>query len=99
MRGDRMKRREFLALIGAAAATPISWSHPVHAQSGDGVRRIGVLMARKDDDPEGQKQVEALRQGLRELELAIGPDAADRIPLDGRRPSQGAGIRARAGRR
>jgi putative ABC transport system substrate-binding protein len=67
-----MKRREFLALIGAAAATPISWPQPLHAQSGDGVRRIGVLMARKEDDPEGQKQVEALRQGLRELGWQLG---------------------------
>jgi len=31
------------------------------------MRRIGVLMTRKADDPEGQKQLEALRQGLLEL--------------------------------
>lgn len=72
MRDNWMKRREFLALIGAAAATPISWSQPLHAQSGDGIRRIGVLMARKESDPEGRKQVEALRQGLQELGWQLG---------------------------
>ena len=67
MRGDGMKRREFITLIGAAAATPILRSGPLRAQSSDGVRRIGVLMARSETDSEGRKQIDALRQGLREL--------------------------------
>ncbi len=58
-----MKRREFMNLLGGALAT---WPVAASAQQGEGVRRIGVLMARKADDAEGQKQLAALRQGLGE---------------------------------
>jgi len=57
-----VKRREFISLLGGAAAWPLA----AHAQQGEGVRRIGVLMARKADDAQGQKQFVALRQGLTE---------------------------------
>jgi putative tryptophan/tyrosine transport system substrate-binding protein len=58
-----MRRREFIGLLGSTAAT---WSLAARAQQSDGARRIGVLMARKADDAEGQKQFAALRQGLLE---------------------------------
>jgi len=48
--------------VGGAAAWPLA----ARAQQGEGVRRIGVLMARKIDDAEGQKQFAALRDGLAE---------------------------------
>jgi hypothetical protein len=57
-----MRRREFITLVGSAAST---WPFAAHAQQGEGVRRIGVLMARKVDDTQGQKQFAALRQDLR----------------------------------
>jgi ABC-type uncharacterized transport system substrate-binding protein len=64
-----MRRREFIALLGgAAAASPVA----AQAQRGDSARRIGVLMARKEDDPQGQKQFAALRQGLLELGWSEG---------------------------
>ncbi len=54
-----MKRREFiLALSGVAA----SWPLAVRAQ--DRMRRIGVLMAFAEDDPETAARLTALRQGL-----------------------------------
>src|SRR6266516_1742691 len=63
-----MRRRDFIRLVGGATA----WPHAVRAQQNAGVRRIGVLMARKVDDAEGQKQLAALRQGLAELGWSEG---------------------------
>jgi putative ABC transport system substrate-binding protein len=62
-----MRRREFIAVI-SAAAVPLS----ARAQQAEGARRIGVLMARKADDPQGQKQFAALRKGLLELGWSEG---------------------------
>jgi len=61
-----MRRREIIKLIGASTIT-CAWPLGTRAQPNGGSRRIGVLMARKADDTEGQKQFAALRQGLAEL--------------------------------
>ena len=58
-----MKQREFIVLLGSATA---AWPLPARAQQAEGARRVGVLMARKADDPQEQKQFGALRQGLLE---------------------------------
>jgi putative tryptophan/tyrosine transport system substrate-binding protein len=58
-----VKRRELLALVGGAAAWPIS----ALAQQPPKMRRIGVLMGIAENDAEGRSCAEALRQGLREL--------------------------------
>ena len=57
-----IRRREFITLLGGAAALPLS----ARAQQADRVRRIGVLMG-VADDREGQARVTALKQGLQEL--------------------------------
>lgn len=62
-----MKRRAFLGLIGGAL-----WQSQVLAQQATPVRRIAVLMARRENDPEAQRQIAALRKGLRDLEWRIG---------------------------
>jgi putative ABC transport system substrate-binding protein len=50
-------RRELLAALGgAAAAWPLA----------DRMRRIGVLMNRAADNPEGQTRLAAFMQGLQE---------------------------------
>ena len=59
-----MRRREFITLLGGAAAT---WPLAAQAQQAEPIRRIGVLMNRAADDPVGQAYVEAFRQGLQQL--------------------------------
>src|SRR6201988_1669820 len=59
-----MKRREFIGLVGGAAAElPLAARAP---QPG-GIRRIGVLMAFAESDREGQAWVAAFREGLQKL--------------------------------
>jgi len=58
-----MRRREFISLIGGAAAT---WPLAARAQEPSGVRRIGVLM-NISDDPEGKARLAAFRQSLEQL--------------------------------
>jgi putative tryptophan/tyrosine transport system substrate-binding protein len=58
----QMRRREFIAGLGAGAA----WPAVARAQQGDRVRRIGVLMAHQNDDPDGQAEMAVLRRGLAE---------------------------------
>src|SRR5271170_666084 len=57
-----MKRREFIAGLGSAAAWPLV----ARAQEGARVRRIGVLMGLAESDPEAQARVAAFRQGMQE---------------------------------
>jgi hypothetical protein len=81
-----MKRRNFITLLGGAAAT---WPLTARAQQPERVRRIGVLVAYAESDPEAQARIAAFRQGLRELgwteghnlrmELGWGTGDPDRV--------------------
>jgi putative tryptophan/tyrosine transport system substrate-binding protein len=59
-----MRRREFIAMLGGAA---VAWPLAARAQQGERMRRIGVLMAYAESDPEGKTWVAAFREGLRKL--------------------------------
>jgi DNA-binding LacI/PurR family transcriptional regulator len=63
-----MRRREFITLLGGAAAWPLA----ARAQQGERVRRIGVLMGQAANDPEGQARLAAFLQGLQELGWSVG---------------------------
>ena len=58
-----MKRREFITLLGGAAAWPLA----ARAQQGERVRRIGVLTAFTADDVESQARIAAFQLGLQKL--------------------------------
>src|ERR1700682_2413236 len=66
--GTIMKRREFIALFGSAAA----WSLAAHAQQPERTRRIGVLMFLAEDDSESKPRIAAFTEGLQQLGWIVG---------------------------
>jgi len=64
-----MRRREFITLLGgAAAALPLA----ARAQQSDKTRHIAVMIALSEDDPELKKWITAFRQGLDKLGWSEG---------------------------
>jgi putative ABC transport system substrate-binding protein len=63
MQFGQLHRREFITLLGGAAAWPLA----ARAQQPDGVRRIGVLMSTAADDPVAKTRGAAFLQGLQQL--------------------------------
>jgi putative ABC transport system substrate-binding protein len=66
-----MKRRQFITLLGGAAAWPLAG----RTQQAERVHRIGVLMNTAADDPEGQARIAAFHQGLQEWGWTLGRNA------------------------
>jgi ABC-type uncharacterized transport system substrate-binding protein len=58
-----MKRRDFITLLGGGAA--LAWPRVAHAQ--ERMRRVGVLMALVESDPQAQAHVAAFREELQKL--------------------------------
>ena len=84
-----MKRREFIALVGSAAA---AWPLAARAQQRDRMRRIGVLLPAAADDPVSQAWVGAFLQGLALLGWTLGHN----VRLDTRWAMTAADIRKHA---
>jgi putative ABC transport system substrate-binding protein len=59
-----MKRREFITLLGGAAA---AWPLAAHGQQPAGMRRIGVIMALEESSPATSVSLQQLRDGLHGL--------------------------------
>ena len=58
-----MRRRDFITLLGGAAAWPLA----ARAQQAERIRRIGLLLTGAADDPESLARVGAFLQGLQQL--------------------------------
>jgi putative ABC transport system substrate-binding protein len=63
-----VRRREFITLLGGAAAWPLA----ARAQQGEQMRHIGMLAYWPADDPEGQARLAAFTQALKQLGWSDG---------------------------
>jgi ABC-type uncharacterized transport system substrate-binding protein len=63
-----MRRREFIAFLGGAAAWPLA----TRAQQPERMRRIGLLMLFAEDDPAAKIRIEAFIEGLQQLGWRVG---------------------------
>jgi putative tryptophan/tyrosine transport system substrate-binding protein len=62
-------RRKFLAALGGA---PAAWPLAAHAQQAERMRRVGVLMAFAENDPEGKIRATVFERALQDLGWTSG---------------------------
>jgi putative tryptophan/tyrosine transport system substrate-binding protein len=74
-----MKRREFIAGVGSAAAWPVL----ARAQQGDRVRRIGMLIPGDENDPVSKPRLSAFTQALADLGWTDGRNVRMDLRWDG----------------
>ena len=81
-----MRRRDFVAALGGAAAWPLA----VHAQQPKRMRRVGALMAQAANDPQVQERNAAFLQGLQQLGWMVGQNLQiDQLRITTRSIGQG----------
>jgi len=64
-----MRRRDFITLLGGAAA---AWPLAARAQQPERMRRVGMLMTQAQDDPNGRARNKAFLEALEKLGWSIG---------------------------
>jgi putative ABC transport system substrate-binding protein len=64
-----MRRREFITLLGGTA---VAWPLAARAQQFERSRNLGMLLGLREDDPDTQARLVALRAGLEKLGWAEG---------------------------
>ena len=63
-----MRRREFITIVGGAAAWPVT----LKAQQAEPVRHVGVFFGLEPDDVEAQARTSVFAQALEQLGWAVG---------------------------
>src|SRR5205807_4681163 len=84
MQFDGLKKREFIVLLGGAAA----WPFGARAQQPERMRRVGVLITLEANDPEGESELKALKQAFQQLGWAEGRNLQLEIRWSGGEPSR-----------
>jgi len=77
-----LRRRQFVALLGGAAA---AWPLAARAQQPAQMRRVGMLIGYAENDPETQARLAAFRQAFEQLGWKEGRSV--RIDYRLRRPA------------
>jgi putative ABC transport system substrate-binding protein len=80
-----MHRREFIALIGGAAAV---WPLAGRTQQGESIRRVGMLMPYSKGDADGQAVIAAFQRRLQDLGWAEGSNIRFEIRWAGGDPDK-----------